>query len=199
MQQEHIEREIKIKIEDPKQLISKLKEKGAEFVGKAFQKTTRFDDHSSSLDQRGIFLRTRSGFSNTVTVKRRINGRGIVSEREEYEAEVEDIEVFRRMFVTLGFDWERIMEKYRLDFKINETVVSVDELSIGFFMEIEGEESKILETVALLGLDMRKKFLGSYWDIFYEETGKTGGRGENINFDEGYEPVLYGIVEDLSI
>jgi len=197
MQQEHIEREIKIKIDDPKQLISNLKENGAEFVGKTFQKTTRFDDHNSSLDQRGIFLRTRSGFSNTVTVKRRIDGRGIVSEREEYEAEVNDLEVFRRMFVTLGFDWERIMEKYRLDFKINDTVVSVDELSIGFFVEIEGEESKILETVGILGLDMRKKLLGSYWDIFYEKTGKTGARGENINFDDGYEPKLYGIVDSV--
>lgn len=186
----YIEKEIKLRIEDPVSLSADLKRKGARFIGKAFQRTVRFDDQNASLALRGIALRVRSGLCDVVTVKRKLDDAGGVSQREEYEAEVEDIEIFRRMFIALGFDRERIMEKYRMDFEFNGTLVSVDEMPFGMFVEIEGEEDKISETVNLLGLYGKERILGSYWDVFEEYKKEHGFAGENIEFEKSHIFVL---------
>lgn len=186
----YIEKEIKLRIEDPVVLAIDLKKKGACFIGKAFQRTIRFDDRNASLASRGIALRVRSGLCNVVTVKRKLEDAGGVSQREEYEAKAEDIEIFRNMFITLGFDCERIMEKYRMDFEFNSTLVSIDEMPFGMFVEIEGEEDKISETVNLLGLYGRERILGSYWDVFEEYKKEHGLAGDNIEFEKSYIFVL---------
>lgn len=187
MDEKHIEKEVKFKVAEPEVLLRKLKERRAIFLGKAFQHTIRLDDHDSSLGKRHVALRVRSGFNNVVTVKRNVEvADGAIAHREEYEASVEDIEIFRKMFNVLGFDWERVMDKYRLDFSFHDTVVSVDELFFGIFVEVEGEDDKIREASELLGLDIKEGIADSYWKVFDRYKEESGSEGEDIKFEPGY-------------
>ena len=191
MNESHVEKEVKFQVYEPEILLGRLKRQGARCLGKAFQHTIRMDDRESSLGKRDVALRVRSGFNNVVTVKRKTEVIGdAIAHREEYEAEVEDIEIFRKMFQVLGFDWERIMDKYRMDFEFHDTVVSLDELPFGIFAEIEGDDDKILEAAELLGFDMKEGIAHSYWKVFEDYKKANRLKGENIEFEKGYVSIF---------
>ncbi len=187
-----IEKEVKLRLEDPEEIIRVLKARGAVCRGRVFQHTIRLDDRAGSLGERGVSLRVRTGLGQTVTVKRKLADAHLAV-REEYEAEVADIEVFRRMFRTLGFDWERVMDKYRMDFAFRGTLVSVDELPFGFFMEIEGEEDGIMAAAGALGFGPEEMIGVSYWKLFEEHKRASGLAAESIEFAPGYASRLMGI------
>ncbi len=185
----NIEKEIKIKVDNLESIQAKLKEKGAKFQGKVFQRTIRFDTEQLDLESNKIFIRIRSGFNNVVTLKKKFNTNKNVFERIEFETEVKDIEIMRQIFHHLGYTKEFIMEKYRSNWNFRETVVSFDEMPFGQFVEIEGEENSIFETANELGLDTNNKITVTYWDLFEEYKKESGENGENIVFPENHQSI----------
>ena len=164
----YVEKEIKLKVENFDNVISKLKKLNAKFLGKTFQRTIRFEKGEGELEKKGLFLRVRKGFKNELTMKIKKNNDNVF-EREEIEIEVEDTEKVRRIINNLGFDKEKIMEKNRSKWQLGEVDICLDELPFGNFIEIEGEEKKIFETVEKLGLKKENKIIVTYWDLSESE------------------------------
>jgi predicted adenylyl cyclase CyaB len=152
--------EVKFRIQNPEQIRAKIAKDGR-LVGKAFEKTIRFDTEAKSLEKSGKFLRVRSGFSNTITFKRKIENNEF-REREELELEISDLEKMRQIIKNLGFSRELIMEKHREKWHFKNTEIAIDTLPMGTFIEIEGEEKSIKEAAKTLGLNFEDKILDTY-------------------------------------
>lgn len=164
---EYIEKEIKLEVDDIAALTDTLRRSGAVFIGGALERTIRFDTEDLDYERRGKFIRVRSGFSNTITLKEKIkNANTNVRARKETEFEIEDIEKMKYILEALGLTYTRTMEKYRQHWKLGNCDITLDELPFGVFMEIEGEETEISRICQLLKLDENKKLLETYWDLW---------------------------------
>jgi adenylate cyclase class 2 len=187
-----IEIEVKYKLNNIKALFARLIENKAKNIGTEFQRTIRFDTEDKILEQSGRFLRIRSGAYNTMTLK--IKNKETLDKnfniREEMETTIGDIETIRLIILTLGFQKEYIMEKYRMNWNFIGTKIAVDEMPFGFFIEIEGEKEAITKVSKLLALDKVDRYVGTYWDLFADYQKKHGIKGDNIQFPEGYISVL---------
>ncbi|MBR9677900.1 MAG: class IV adenylate cyclase [Nanoarchaeota archaeon] len=181
------EKEIKIKILDYEDIINRLSKIGAKHVGNAFQRTIRFDNSELGLEKKGLFLRLRTGFEDTITMKIKVKNENVF-EREEIELRVNSIEKMREILNKVGLVKEFVMEKYRSLWTLKGVDVCVDELPFGFFVEIEGEEDKIFEVAKLLELDVSKKIITNYWDLFDDYKKRTGRTGTDILFDKNHKP-----------
>lgn len=110
MKKTNCEIEIKFTINKVSFIPKLLKKKKAKFVGKAFERTIRFDTNDKKLEKEGKFLRVRTGFKNVITFKRKIKNRRF-REREEIEFEIADPKSMEIILEKLGFTKKRIMEK----------------------------------------------------------------------------------------
>lgn len=187
---DYIEKEIKIEVKNPKELLSFLAQKGIKKVSEGFQRTIRMDTPNLDLEKRGTFLRVRTGGKNIVTLKKKIKSSGEVFERQELETEVKDPELFADIFAELGFARRFIMEKYRIDYKYKNTKISLDELPFGVFVEIEGDPENIKNVVKELNLDLINKITVTYWDLFEDYKKKMNLKGEDIVFSTNYNFVI---------
>lgn len=187
------EREIKLKIEKPSDLISKLNSLKAKFVSKSFQRTTRMDTETMDLEKNGTFLRVRSGSKNIVTLKKKLGENAEVFERQEIETEVKDIEKLADIFGGLGFTKRLILEKYRADFDYKDVKISIDELPFGFYVELEGDPKDIFKVADELDLDTKNKITVTYWDLFEDYKKQTGTKGESIIFPKEYKSTLMSV------
>ena len=182
MTKDYIEKEIKVEVENPQQLLSLLIEKKAKMKGEGFQRTIRMDTPDRGLEKQGTFLRVRTGGKNIVTLKKKIKTDRDVFERRELETEVKDPELLADIFANLGFTKRFIMEKYRIDYEYKNTKISLDELPFGIFVEIEGEPAYIKNVANELNLDLSNKIVVTYWDLFEKYKKKTNRKGEDIVF-----------------
>jgi predicted adenylyl cyclase CyaB len=175
--------EIKFKIESIEKLREKLKENGAQFRGKAFQKTFRFDTHEKKLEKMNKFLRVRTGFKKTLTLKEKIEDKNF-KKRKETELEIEDPKKMTSILKKLGFTKILIMEKNREKWFFKKTEIVIDELPMGKFIEIEGSEDSIEKVIKILNLDSKKRILGTYWDLWRDFKKKNNLKGEDIIFEK---------------
>ena len=174
--------EIKFKIDNPNLIRKILKREKMHFIGKAFEKTFRFDTTDKNLEQRGQFLRVRTGFKNVITFKRKIENKKF-KEREEIELEISNPEKMMMILENLGFTKILIMEKYREKWRSDDIEIVIDRLPMGMFIEIEGEEKVIKEMVKTLGFDFKDRITGTYWDLWREFSKKENIKDENIIFN----------------
>lgn len=181
MSVKNYEFEIKFKIRKPNIIRKFLKNQGAQFLGKAFERTTRFDTPNKNLEEKGYFLRIRTGFKNTITFKRKIKNKKF-RKREEIELEISDPQKMEEILKNLGFTKVLIMEKYREKWWLNNIEIVIDKLPMGIFIEFEGKERAIKEMVEILGLNFEDRIMGTYWDIWREFSEKKGIKDENITF-----------------
>lgn len=195
------ENEIKLKIKDDKELrsfIAQLKLLGAvkEFCAK--QITYRFDTENKDLEKNNVFLRTRTGEKNTLTVKKKTSTmKKNVKSREELEINLAtpgQILILNQMFTALGYHLCRIMEKYRMQWKLNNCKIALDELAIGLYAEIEGDEKNIFKILKKIKLQNKKPILDTYWGLF-EKFKKSNNlkKQKNIKFDKKYQSKLLSL------
>lgn len=173
--------EIKFKIENPNFLRKILKNQGAKFLGKTFERTFRFDTPDSKLEKNKKFLRIRTGFKNVITLKKKIKSKKF-KKREEIELEIADPEKMKIILEILGFTKIRVMEKYREKWRLHGVEIVIDKLPVGNFIEIEGKEKSIKEIVDILGLDFKNRITKTYWDLWKEYAKRKGIKEENITF-----------------
>ncbi len=174
--------EIKFKIDKPDFIRKILRNRKAKFVGKAFEKTLRFDSPDKILEKKNQFLRIRTGFRNVITFKRKIENKQF-KEREEIELEIASPQQMKLILENLGFIRILIMEKYREKWRLSNAEIVIDKLPMGTFVEIEGEEKTIKEIVRILGLNFKDRIIKSYWDLWKEFSKKEGIKNENITFN----------------
>ena len=174
--------EIKLEIKDVQKFITLLRKKGAVNLGDTMETTYRYDTPDCSLEKQGVFLRLRSGFSNTLTVKKKLTGSNKnYRVRDDVTLEVDNINKAREVIKTLGYTYERIMEKYRVEWRYKRTKITIDELPFGIYSEIVGEQDQIKAVCKDLGLDFSKAITETYWGIFKEISEE-----KNILFPSNY-------------
>jgi predicted adenylyl cyclase CyaB len=176
--------EIKFKIENPGLVREKLKGAGAKFVGKAFERTIKFDTKNDDLEKQEKFLRVRTGFENVITFKKKINKVDKnFKEREEIEVEISDPEKMEKILENLGFTKKWVMEKYREKWILGDAEVVIDKLpKMGNFIEIEGSKKAIQKTAKILGLDLKEGITATYWGLWEDFRKRKGIKEENIIF-----------------
>lgn len=183
-----IEKEVKYCITDPASLIERLKFHKAIFVGYRFEKTIRVDKKGWELSNSGTFIRLRSGFKNTLTLKKARTQNSEVSERMELEIEIDDIDSCYKLLQEIGLNESLVMEKYRMTWEINGTIITIDELPFGIYVEIEGAIQNIKIISQLLDLDYEKRIILTYWELYNElmESYQNEKYNPNILFPLDY-------------
>jgi predicted adenylyl cyclase CyaB len=176
--------ELKFKIENPDLIRKKLKEARAKFIGKAFERTIKFDTKNGDLEKQEKFLRVRTGFENVITFKKKINKFDKnFKEREEIEVEISNPEKMKKILENLGFTKKWVMEKYREKWILGNAEVVIDKLpKMGNFIEIEGSKKVIQKTAKILGLDLKKGITRTYWGLWEDFRKRKGIKEENIIF-----------------
>ncbi len=108
----------------------------------------RFDLPDASLHAQGRVLRLRRDTQARLTYKGgNKNTRGVLS-REEIEFIVEDFEKAKKFLEALGYQQIFYYEKYRTTYELDKTLIMLDELPYGNFVEIEGETEETIRTLS---------------------------------------------------
>jgi len=178
--------EIKFRVRNFRKIKEILKSKGGKFVGKAFERTVRFDTPKNNLAAKGLFLRVKTGFKNVITVKQRLAKQDrAFKERKEIEFEISDPKKMEIILKLLGFGKLKIMEKYREKWRFGKCEVVLDRLPFGNFIEIEGGRKAIKKAAKLLGLDFKKSTTAIYWELWrkFKRIHKIKRASEDIIFN----------------
>ena len=84
----------------------------------------------------------------------------------------------------LGYQVFFIYEKFRQNYRLEGLTLSLDELPIGNFVELEGRTPQLVRQVSdLLGLDWQARVNTSYTDLFYRLKARNGYTFRDLSFD----------------
>ena len=183
----NLNNEIKIKIENPDEIISKLRDKCAVLIGGVKEVTTRYDFEEETLEKSGKFVRTRTGFKNIISIKEKLKDENdTIFTRNDIEVEVSNIKNMQYILKELGLKKTYIMEKYRLKWQYDNIVINIDELFFGCYMEIHGSQEEIWKVFDELELNKEDVVIGTYWDIYENYKKEKGIKEKDIKFPHGY-------------
>jgi len=168
------ETEVKFYVQDLKRLEARLRDLDAQRIQlRTVETNIRFDLPDASLRAQGQVLRLRQDSAARLTYKSASKKEDGILSREEIEFVVEDFEKARRFLEALGYQKQVYYEKYRTTYELNETLVMLDELPYGSFIEIEGENVRSIQAVAdQLHLKWEAAVATSYVALF-ERVRKT--------------------------
>lgn len=181
-----VDKQVKFKIINLDEILIKLRNSDAIFIGGTFEKITLFDNQNFDLRKKGLFLRSKDGFENTLTLKEKKEENTEIFTRIKTSIEIEDVDDINYILTKIGFTNKSIMEKYRLLWSVENIEISIDELPFGLYMEIKGNEAKIKKFCTLLGLKKDDIINKTYWDLYYE----LQKDGKNIVFPENHVYLL---------
>jgi adenylate cyclase class 2 len=153
----------------------RLKESGAEVVRpEEFEENTIYT--GPGLDPRARVLRLRRVDGRAIfTFKERDPSPSAVKRQREEETEVSDADALASILEALGYRAALVYEKRRATWRLNRTEVVLDELPFGLFLEIEGEESAILEAEKLLDLEDAEAEHAPYPELTLRHGEERGG------------------------
>ncbi|HEX8293356.1 MAG TPA: class IV adenylate cyclase [Pyrinomonadaceae bacterium] len=178
-----IEKKYRLKTEQVGPLRRRLEESGAEGRGSAeFEENTIYTGPGLDPARRVLRLR-RKGDRAVFTFKERdLSGSPVKRQREE-ETEVADAGALAAILEALGYRPVLVYEKRRETWQVADAEVVIDELPFGLFVEIEGDEARILEAEKLLGLDSAEAEHASYPALTLRH-GKKNGEAVEARFRE---------------
>lgn len=162
------ETEAKFYVRDLSKIKSRLKELGARLVQERTLETNiRFDLPGSPLRSQGRVLRLRRDTSTKFTYKSAsTNEEGVLS-REEIEFGVDDFQKAKRFLEALGYEKLVYYEKYRTTYEVKDTLIMLDELPYGDFVEIEGDTVDAIRVIGdQLKLNWDAAIATSYTTLF---------------------------------
>ena len=137
------------------------------FKPRCLENNFRFDTKENKLASESKVLRLRQDTNQWLTYKEPgdlING---VRSRHEIEFNVSDIKATQSLLEALGLHIFQTYEKFRTVYILNGIKIMLDELPIGSFIEIEGDEVQSIKKVADdLNLRWELKIDQSYLSIF---------------------------------
>ncbi len=173
-----IEIELKFKIEENQinSILENLQRIGFSFGHSRFyEKTVMFDNKDKIMQKTDGRIRLRSsGDLIELGYKKPLTREGIKKEIE-YEVSVSDFELTEKILKEMGFYPTTSYERYRtLLIDNNKTKVTIDEYPFAVFIEIEGEENKIIEIASKLDLNLKKN-LTDACDTLFQQWRKERG------------------------
>ena len=162
-----IEREIKLKFDDPAEARRRVLALGATPLrGRRLQEDALVDGPDDRLYRRRCVLRVRTESGKSLLTFKGPVLPGLMKVREEYETIVADGDMLLTILQELGLRvWFRY-EKYREEFVAEDIVIAIDETPVGTFVEIEGGEEHINKAAAALGKTTADYITDSYRTLF---------------------------------
>lgn len=170
--------QIKYKVENVDEFLENLRKSKYILIGGTFEKVIRYDFEDERLANKGIFIRTKNGFSNTVTIKEKDSfAKNKYLKRENKTFEIEDCDAMKYIFEKIGLTKLYEMEKYRIIWKKEKTEIHLDELPFGIFCEICAPEKEIDKIIRHNYI--KEIYNCTYWDIYH----KIGSDKKDILFE----------------
>jgi adenylate cyclase class 2 len=176
--------EVKFYIRDLGSIEKLLQELGADQVqARTHEYNLRFDTPNGDLTQRDQLLRLRKDTADRVTYK----GPGFtldgVYHRKEIQFAVSDFNAAQAFLEALGYQVSMVYEKFRTVYAMGDALVTLDELPLGNFIEIEGPDPKsIQKTSQQLGIRWAARITGSYLSLFQTACQTMGIKTNNLTF-----------------
>jgi adenylate cyclase, class 2 len=137
-----------------------------------FEDNWLLDSKDQKLFHKGAALRVRSVNNRGVlTYKGEVHNSetSILKVREEIESAVEAPEQVVELFERLGFHRSFRYQKYRAVYRLvgagNELSITFDETPLGNFIEIEGDEEGVLQTMQAAGFSADEIIRESYPEL----------------------------------
>ncbi len=160
--------EAKFYVRDLKAIEARLLALGATCtVSRGFEYNLRFDDSQNSLNRQHKVLRLRRFDDVRLTFKGPAEQIGGALARTEIELVVNDFDTAQQFIESLGYRVFGVYEKYRAMYDLEGTMVTLDELPYGHFVEIEGESPEKIRAIALkLALNPAAAIPASYQGLF---------------------------------
>jgi adenylate cyclase class 2 len=146
----------------------------------------RFDTGDQRLRNLRHVLRLRKDTQNILTFKGAAESGKLVSIRQEIEVVVDDFETTRTLLEGLGYEVIMEYEKFRTTYSLLDTLVVLDELPYGDFIEIEGPDGKSIQKVARnLNLNWKARVMTSYTYLFEAlRMGRPELEGKQLTFKD---------------
>ena len=176
--------EAKFYVKDLQRIKDHLEWAGARLIqSRVLETNLRFDLPGAPMRAEGRVLRLRRDKDVRLTYKSASTNENGVLSREEIEFTVEDFEKAKRFLEALGYQKLVYYEKYRTTYELNETSVMLDELPYGNFVEIEGEISTSIQTLAeFLELNWETAIATSYHALFDRVLRNRGLSMDDLSF-----------------
>ena len=165
---DHLETEVKFYLSDMNFIRNRIIGLGADNKGRVFETNIRFDDDNKNLLRNHSLLRLRNHSKTTLTFKSAPND---LEDNQfkifrELEVEVSSFSTMKRILKSLGFNQEQIYEKWRETFLLKDTMLCLDTMPYGNFLEIEASKEQIKHTASQLGFRWEKRIILNYLVIF---------------------------------
>lgn len=164
---EHIETEVKFILSDVQSVRERIVELGVDVKGRVFETNIRFEDIDESLLRKKSLLRLRRDANTKLTYK---SEPAIKDDQfktfRELEVQVSDFTTMKLILEHLGFHQAQIYEKWRETFIFDDTILCIDTMPFGDFLEIEGKKEYIREIASKLGLQWGQRITLNYLAIF---------------------------------
>jgi len=176
--------EAKFYVLDLNRIKTQLEKLDAQVIQERVLETNiRFDVPGATLRAEGRVLRLRRDTKVRLTYKSASNNEQGVLSREEIEFVVEDFEKAKRFLEALGYQKLVYYEKYRTTYALHETLIMLDELPYGNFVEIEGETVESIRTMAhQLNLNWEAAVATSYNALFERVHKVLGLSFQDLSF-----------------
>jgi adenylate cyclase class 2 len=146
------------------------------------ERNLRFDTAEGKLANRGAVLRLRQAERLTLTFKQP----GEIFEiRQEWEIEIDDLTIARKLLEALGYVVIHVYEKYREVFRLDHCQLMLDEVPYGCFAEIEGPDLESIQTISeVLQLNWKARIRHTYLEMFEILIAAMEPKPANATFSE---------------
>ena len=160
--------EIKLYLSDLPAFRSRVEEQGAILIeARLHEVNLRYDTPDGELTRTAQVLRLRQDKAAHLTYKGKGDTGGEVYIRREIEFTVGDFQAARAFLEALGYVINLMYEKYRITYKLDGVLVTLDEMPFGNFSELEGPDAESIRRVAeKLGVNWEARIADSYTALF---------------------------------
>ena len=169
-----LEIEVKLKLDNLKEITDRILAQGAKLdKERHLEENTLYDFPSQDLFKKQHALRVRSVNKKCfLTFKGSEQKSRKFKIREEYETEVKNEKQLKKVLKSLRLIPRFEYKKFRTVYRAKHLKICVDELSIGNFLELEGQRSGIVRFAQSLGFS-KKDFIKLDYIQLLKSEGKT--------------------------
>lgn len=179
------ELEVKFLVSDLAAIEGRLKALGAALAQpRVYESNLRFDRPNGELSSARQALRLRMDSEARLTFKGPGREQDGVQQRQELEFTVSDYQMARQFLEALGFQVIFMYEKYRTTYRMDNVLVTLDEMPFGQFIEIEGPDGEsILQAAQKLGVTWERRVFENYTGLFERVKNNLGLSLRDLSFD----------------
>lgn len=186
--------EVKFWIYQPQRLLARLAPEAVIIQPRTHEMNLRFDRPDGSLKSARQVLRLRRDQDSRLTYKGPGKFQEGVHARQEIELVVDNFDTARHFIEALGFQVQMAYEKYRTTYRLDDILVTLDEMPYGSFVELEGPDPAAIRNASMkLGLNWETRILDSYTGLFDALKPVLGIQANDLLF-----PVFEGIQNPLA-